>query len=335
MQLNKFEYIEPLSLDGAASALDKCGSQGKIKAGGTSLIPAMKLGLIEPKYVVNISSIPHMDIIEFTKENGLRIGALASLYGIRTTPFIKERYPGLAEAVGSVSTLSMHFQSTIGGNICQDTRCKFYNQSRYWRSQHPKCYKTGGDQCLAVPSADRCSAVYRGDLAPALISMGASVILKSNEGKREISLAEFFTGSGKKANCLRSEEILTEIRVPTPEPGTLCVYEKARIRTSLDYPIAGAGILVQKDSDVICTHARIVLTALGPGPVIVATAEAELLGKIPNEKVCHRAAEAVKGEMHPVANIESTPVYRRDMARALVYRGLTRAFGLGRGVVRG
>ena len=331
MRLNTFEYVEPGTLDEAISLLDRYDKRVKIKAGGTSLIPSMKQELVVPEYLVNISSLADLSYIEFDPENGLRIGAAASLHEILSSHVVGERYSGLAEAVRSVSSASMHYRSTLGGNICQDTRCSFYNQSSGWRSLRPKCLKAGGEKCLAVPGNKRCSAVYRGDIAPVLMCMDAYVKLAGVEGERSIPLTELFTGNGVLPNRIKSKEILAEVRIPPPVAGTVCVYEKARIRASLDYPIAGAGILVVTDENGTCSHASIVITALGCGPMVPRDAVDVLVGAVPDKEHCLQAAEMAEKAVRPVDNTESTPEHRRKMARELVYRGLARAFALHEG----
>ena len=331
MRLNTFEYVEPRTVDEIISVLERYDGRVTIMAGGTSLIPSMKLGSAVPDCLLNISSVPDLAYIEFDHESGLRIGAATSLHKLLSTPVVTEKYPGLAEAVGSVSAASMHYRSTLGGNICQDTRCSYYNQSRGWRSLRPKCLKAGGDQCLAVPGNKRCSAVYRGDIAPALICMDASVKLAGKDGERFIPLVEFFTGNGILPNRINNKVFLAEVRIPAPDTGTVCVYEKARIRASLDYPIAGAGILVVTDENGTCSRASIVITAMGCGPIMPSDAVDELVGTVPDKEHCLQAARMVEKTVWPVDNTESTPEHRRKMAGELVYRGLARAFALHEG----
>ena len=327
MHLGKFEYLEPRSIEEALVALKDYGKEATIKAGGTALIPDMRLGVKIPRYLINISSLRELDHIEIYGV-GISIGALTNLYKIRTSPIIRENYPGLVEAVESVSALSMHHQSTMGGNLCQDTRCRFLNQSTTWRAQNPRCYKAGGSECLAMSGAGRCSAAYRGDIAPVLISMKASVTLKCTSGERKIPISEFFTGNGKRPNILEPDELMTEVHIPIPRPRTAVVYEKERIRTSLDYPIAGVGAMIERETSGTCSNAVIVLTALGPGPVSVPGACNELVGKVPDRNICALACEKAEGAVRPLPNMESTPDHRRELTRSLVYRALLRAFDL-------
>jgi len=328
MHLPHFEFIEPPSLDEAIAAVSNYEDEIMIKAGGTGLIPAMRSGLCAPGSVLNISHLSELDKIELEDDRYISIGATTTLYRLRHSPIIRERLPALVEAVEFTSSPSLHHSSTIAGNICQDCRCIYYNQSRSWRALRPKCFKAGGKLCHAVPGAGRCSAVYRGDLAPLLISTGASVVLASVKGTREIPLLEFFTGNGIRPNVLGLTEILTEIHIPIPESNTKCTVEKVRIRSSIDYPIASGAVSVTTDSDGRCTYCKIVLGALGSGPVESIDAEKIITGTIPDEEIYRKAAKAAIEKIHPVANTESTPEHRIELAEFIVHRCLFKALAI-------
>ena len=328
MHLPHFEFIQPRTLDDAISALSNYEDEIAIKAGGTALIPAMRSGLLSPDRVLNLSHISILDKIELQTDDQISIGATASLFRIRHSPVINENLPALVEAVEFTSSPSLHHSSTIGGNICQDCRCIYYNQSRTWRELRKKCFKAGGKTCHAVPGAGMCSAVYRGDLAPVLISMNASVILASVKGTREIPLSEFFTGNGIRPNVLGLMEILTEIRIPIPGSNTKCAVEKARIRSSVDYPIAAGAVSLAIDPDGVCTDCKIVLGALGSGPAGSSDAEKILIGSIPDEEILKRAANEAMKKTRPVGNTESTPEHRMELAGYIVLRCLQKALGI-------
>lgn len=325
MNLESFDYREPETLAEAISGLEGSGPDPRIKAGGTALIPLMKMGLVRPSEIINVARIPELHFIDFDESEGIRIGAATSLHSVRTSPVVREHYPGLVEAVEAVSALSLHHQSTIGGNVCQDTRCIYYNQSDGWRERRPACFKAGGDLCHAVPGASRCSAAYRGDLAPALIALDASVSITGDAGDREFPLAALFSGRGGKPNVLGAAEIVTHFSIPCRKEGTVCVYEKARIRNSLDYPMAGAAVSVRISPDGTCLVARAVLTALASGPIVVSSDELDIAGDVPDPVKCMRASELAAGKTHPVDNTESSAGHRRKLAAQLVYRGLIRA----------
>ncbi len=328
MHLPHFEITNARTLDDALSVLSDHEDRIMIKAGGTALIPAMKLGLANPDRVLNISTISGLDQINRHEEGIISIGANTSLFQIRHSPIIKENFPALVEAVESVSSPPLHHSSTIGGNICQDCRCIYYNQSRTWRALRPKCFKAGGRLCHAVPDAGRCSAVYKGDLAPILISLNASVVLASGKGTRKIPLSEFFTGNGIRPNILGLTEILTEILIPKPKSRSRSAVEKVRIRSSLDYAIATGGVTVCTDSEGKCTDCKIVLGALGPGPIEATEAEKIIIGTIPDKEICRRVAKEVINKIHPVANTESTPEHRMKLAEFIILRCLSKVHAI-------
>ena len=331
MHLPHFEITEPRTLDDALLVLSDHEDRIMIKAGGTALIPAMRLGLANPDRVLNISTISDMDKIDRHRDNCISIGANSSLFQVRQSSIIKENFPALVDAVKSISSPSLHHSSSIAGNICQDCRCIYYNQSLTWRALRSKCFKAAGKTCHAVSNGNKCSAVYRGDLAPVLISMSASVVLASFKGKREIPLSQFFKSNGIWPNTLGPAEILTEVVTPIPKSNLKVTFEKVRIRSSLDYAIATGAVSVTTDSEGTCTDCKIVLGALGPGPIESFEAEKIIVGTIPDLAICKRAAKEVINKIHPVANTESTPEHRIELAEFIVVRCLCKALGIGGG----
>ena len=173
-------------------------------------------------------------------DNGaLRIGALTPLKKIGQDPWILEKVPVLAQAASSVGSYHHQVMGTIGGNLCQQNRCKFFNQSQWWRSANAPCLKVGGEVCHVVQKQDSCYSSYCGDLAPALLVLEAKVLLKGNKGSREIPLQNFFSGDGRAPSLLERGEILTEIIIPTASTGGVSTYVKFANRESIDFPIVG------------------------------------------------------------------------------------------------
>ena len=195
MRLPKFKYLEPESIEEASSLLlDDPGA--KVFAGGTDLLVNMKHRVEMPATLVNIKKIKGLDTIR--QENGaLRIGALTPLKKIYQDPTISENAPVLAQAASSVGSYHHQVMGTIGGNLCQQNRCKFFNQSQWWRSANAPCLKVGGAVCHVVQKQEACYSSYCGDLAPALLVLEAKVLLKGNKGSREIPLQNFFSGDGR------------------------------------------------------------------------------------------------------------------------------------------
>ena len=195
MRLPKFKYLEPESLAGASSMLLD-DPRAKVFAGGTDLLVNMKHRVEVPAALVNLKKIKGLDTIR--SDNGaLRIGALTPLKKMAQDPGILEKVPVLAQAASSVGSYHHQVMGTIGGNLCQQNRCKFFNQSQWWRSANAPCLKVGGEVCHVVQKQEACYSSYCGDLAPALLVLEAKVLLKGNRDSREIPLQSFFSGDGR------------------------------------------------------------------------------------------------------------------------------------------
>ena len=192
MRLPKFEYFEPKDLKEAVSLLENEPS-AKILAGGTDLLVNMKHKVECPATIVNIKRIEGLDYIR-QDHRGVRIGALTTLKRLYTTPMICEKLPGLAEAAAAVGSYHHQAMGTLAGNICQQNRCKFFNQSKQWRSSRPICYKAGGEICHVVNKKEVCYSSYCGDVAPALLVLNAGIVLTGPEGSKEMALEAFFSG---------------------------------------------------------------------------------------------------------------------------------------------
>jgi 4-hydroxybenzoyl-CoA reductase subunit beta len=229
---------------------------------------------------------------------------------------------------------------TLGGNLCLNTRCFFYNQSQFWRQARPLCFKTGGETCHVVRGGDHCYSVYQGDLAPVLIALGARVKLAKKGGEWVMSLLDLYTGKGEEPIALELGEILTEVEIPAPAPdcksggSSLATaswggdYQKLRYRGAMDFPLVGVAAVLNWNGGS-CARARVVLTAVASAPVVVEEASKLLEGQKPDEEVIARAAEAAYESAHPVANVGSTPRYRRKMVRAMAKRAIANAWGRG------
>ncbi len=330
MRLPEFEHLQPESLDEAVGLLAEYGQEAQVNAGGTDLLVSMKHRLLTPRYLINLKEIPELDFVTYDEERGLRVGALTRLATLIRSSLVREHFSVIAQAARSVAAPPIQTMATLGGNLCQDTRCFYYNQSEFWREARPDCFKSGGAVCQAVSGGDRCYSAYQGDLAPVLIALEARVKLVKKGGQRTIPLVELYTGKGENPIGLAPDEVLTEIEVPRPTGPWGGDYQKLRYRGAMDYPLVGvAAVLspVPNSNGEKCVQARIVVTAVGSAPVVMEEAGAVLQGKEINEKTIAQAAEAAYDAAHPVAKIGSTPRYRRKMVRVLTRRAITNVWG--------
>lgn len=319
MRLNVFTTFQPKTLKEALLLKQKYKEKALLKAGGTALIPEMRLGLKKPECVILLNDIEEMKEI-VKKRDGLHIGAAASLYDVGKSPLVAKGWAPLAGAVETVSAPSMHFQSTIGGNLCQDTRCIYYDQSEFWRGVKGACFKQGGDRCHAVPGSKTCRSVYQGDLAPILVCMDASVCIATPKQEKMVKIADLFSGNGLAPFKLPANAIIAGIVIP-PVGKKKIAYEKFSERGALDYPVAGVAASVEFSRNRVKSHC-FVATSIGSAPLVLS--EPLLNGRRFDEDFIAAAAEAIFRKARPVANTAAAPAFRKEMTKALLERVLRR-----------
>jgi 4-hydroxybenzoyl-CoA reductase subunit beta len=327
MRLPKFEHLQPESLAEALELLGEHRERAKVIAGGTELLVSMKLGLLAPKYLINLKEIPELDFITYDDDEGLRIGALTKLATLTESGVVRDSLPILAQAADQVAALPLQEMGSIGGNLCLNTRCFYYNQSRFWRQARPACYKIDGDVCHVVKGGNRCFAVYQGDMAPALMALEATVKVAKEGSERVVALADLYTGKGERPLALEPDEILVEVCIPEPAAVGAGDYQKLRYRGAMDFPLVGVAAVTSKDGSGVCSKANVALTAVGTAPVLVQEAGGPLQGQKLTDELVAQVADAAYEAARPVANIGSTPSYRRKMVRVLTRRAIRNAWG--------
>ena len=242
---------------------------------------------------------------------------------------IAEYFPVFHEAAKSIASPLLRNMGTLGGNLCLDTRCLYYNQSGFWRGALGYCIKKDGTLCHVAPRSDMCWAVFSGDTAPALLALGGTVELAGMRGSRQIPLAEFYLDDGLARITKTHDEIVTGIRLPVTSAGWAGRYKKFRIRQSIDYPLAGVAVAMKKDADGVCQGARVALTAVNPAPKLVQAAKLLQGRRYDSELVEEVAHEAIRTGK-PLRTSASSPEYRRHMVRVFVRRALTELWLNGR-----
>ncbi len=323
MKLPEFEYVEPKSIKKACQLLKEKGNKAQAIAGGTDLMMALKNRLKVPEMLVDLRGLPLLNRISYSEKEGLKVGALVSLRQLAASPVVKEKYPILSRAALDVGTPQLQAMGTIGGNLCQDSLCLYYNRSPMLRQMLEPCHKLGGDVCHAVSRSKTCWATYCGDIAPVLLVSEAKIIIVDSKGEKIIPLNKFYSGDGKKPNLLKPGQIVTEIQVPPPSPSSGGAYLKFRLRKSIDYPLLGVAVNLTMESSggssgQICKHTKLALTAVERGPILIEEAD-ELKGKKLTDAVVEKLAGAAYKHAHPLNNIcELTPQYRKDLVKDYV-----------------
>ncbi len=326
MRLPPFTYLAPRRLDEAVRMLADHGADAMVVAGGTDLYPNMKRRQFEPTVLVGLRGIRDLAAISGSAREGMRIGAGATLTRVSEHREIATHYPALARAAGVVSTPQLRNMGTLGGNVCVDTRCNYYNQSYEWRQAIGFCMKKDGDICLVAPGSSRCWAVSSSDTAPVLWSLGAELTLAGPGGERRIPVQALYQDDGIQYLRKSPGEIVAEIRMP-PVDGWRATYWKLRRRGAFDFPVLGVAVAVRLEGDV-CREARIVLGAVASTPREAPDAARVLVGERLIPEVIERAAEAAARPSKPLDNTDLVYHYRKKMTRVYVTRALRELAGL-------
>ena len=295
----------------------------RIIAGGTDLIPSMRQKLFEPHYVLDIRNIAELKGIR-QQGSGVEIGALTSLTTIEHSDLLRRRYAVLTEAAATVASPLLRNMGTIGGNICLDTRCLWYNQSLTWRKGCGFCIKKDGDLCHVAPGGTRCWAAFSGDTPPALLCLNAEIEIASAAGLRRMPLRDFYTNDGVVYRNLQSNELVTRVFLPESSADYRGVYRKLRVRGSIDYPLAGVAVVMKRSNGHIA-DARVAVTAVNPAPILVKGASEMLAGKILDEALAEAVGNLAAKTAKPLTTSALTPEYRREMIRVFAKRAVLAA----------
>ncbi|HLT27703.1 MAG TPA: 4-hydroxybenzoyl-CoA reductase subunit beta [Zeimonas sp.] len=314
--LHEFEWKRPGTLAEAAALL-AANPDARLVAGGTDLVPNLRRGIERPKMLVDLGGIAGFDAVERTR-TGVSIGAGARLATLAAHPLLVGGYRAIAQAAGSVAGPAHRGVATIGGNLFLDTRCVYYNQSEWWRASNGYCLKRGGTVCHVAPQGNRCHAAFSGDLAGALIALRAEVELVSARGERRIALTELYRDDGRAWLTSERDEILARVFVPTPAEGLVSAYRKARVRASIDFPLAGVAVALAMREGVL-HELRVGLTGTNSHPLDLAGVEA-MLGHPLGDDAIATLGKLVQRQVSPMRTTVTQANYRRQVAAITVQR---------------
>ncbi len=321
LRLPPFTYIAPNTLQEAAEAMSTHGEDAMLVAGGTDLYPNMKRRQFEPKVLVGLRNIRELRRISGDSERGMIVGAGATLQEVSSHPTIMEHYHAVAKAAGLVSTPPLRNMGTIGGNLCVDPRCNYYNMPHQWRKAIGFCMKKDGAGCLVAPGSSRCWAISSSDLAPVAIALEADVRLVGPKGERVISAEALYRDDGIDYLAKDRAEILSEVHLP-PADGWRTTYWKLRRRGSFDFPILGVAARMRLDGDGKVEDAKLVLGAVASRPVEVREARSRLTERWPTEEDLAAVAEAAFNVAKPMDNADGHFYWRKRMVRPYVLGAL-------------
>jgi len=295
------------------------GPDGMFVAGGTDLYPNMKRRHQEPKTVISLMGIPELRTLE-----GWSVGTCVTLSSLSKLPTFQHSAIGTAARL--VSTPLLRNMGTLGGNLCLDTRCNYYNQSYEWRKSIDFCMKKDGAICWVAPSSPRCWAVSSSDVAPVMVAISAEYRLLGPQGERVIPAGRFYNNDGINYLTRQRDEILVDVRVPAPD-GWDAVYHKLRRRGSFDFPVLGVAAWIQWEHgagrrEQIVTDARIVLGGVASYPQEIPEAGAALRGAALSDETIAAAADAAYHPSKPMDNTDFDLSWRKQMTRVYVTRAL-------------
>ena len=331
MRLAPFTYLAPRSLAEAADLLAEHGPGAMVVAGGTDLLPNMKRRQQEPRVVIGLRAVPELRSIQIGEDGTIRVGAMTTLQEAATDSLLRERYGSLATAASLASTPHLRHMGTIGGNICLDTRCTYYDQNYHWRKSIDFCMKKDGDICWVAPGSPRCWAVSSSDTAPVTVALDARFRLVSASGERVVDAVDLFRDDGIDYLTRRPDEILAEVLLPPVQDPEAAprrnTYWKLRRRGSFDFPILGVAVALRLHAARV-HDVRIVLGAVGSSPVVATAAAARLEGQRPEPELIEEVAGLAWRGARPLDNTDLNYAWRKRMARVYVRRALRDAVGL-------
>jgi len=333
--LPNFNLIRPATLAEAAAAR-AANPDSRLLGGGTDLLVNIRRGIEAPATLIEMNNVAELKSIELDGDT-LTVGASVRLHELAENRGVAERFAAIAQAAGEIAGPTHRLMGTVGGNICLDTRCIFYNQSEWWRTTNDNCLKTVGSMCHVAPKSNGvCFATFSGDLAPAFLLYGGEIDLLGPDGERTVALKDFYigyskqdgsTGDGKNYMAIKPGEIVVRVRARA-KPGAASAYDKVRIRRSIEYPVAGVGALLRKDGDSIA-ELQVAVTGTNPRPVLIEGTDA-FVGKPLSEEVLDALDDLCRDQLMSMKTTFTPGHYRRKVATVMAKRLIERLWEEGR-----
>jgi len=316
MRCARFQYHAPTTIREVCALLGDAGPSAMVLAGGTDLVPNMKRRQQTPTVVVSLRRVTGLR--EAAPDGAtLRLGAMLTLSEIMAQERVRTDYPALFKAAAQVATPHLRNRGTLGGNLCVDTRCNYYDQNYEWRKAINFCMKKDGEVCWVAPGSRRCWAVSSTDTAPALIALGGEVTLASAVGQRSLPVGALFQDDGIAYLKRRPDEILTTVRVPASLPGSRSTYWKLRRRGSFDFPVLSVAVWLRLGPHKVVEEARMVLGSVASRPVETPAAS-RLIGRPLDDEAIEEVAEEASRVAKPLDNTDFTLGWRKKSARHFV-----------------
>jgi 4-hydroxybenzoyl-CoA reductase subunit beta len=324
LTLPRFEWRQPRTVDETLALLSDRPGETLLIAGGTDAVPNLKHRLHEPRRVVHLGRVEELRFVR-EDETGLQLGPRLTLAELAADPRVRRDFPSLAKAAGLVAGPQLRAMGTLGGNLCLDTRCTYYNQTYFWREALGFCLKKDGVHCHVVPQGKRCVAAHSSDVAPVLISLDARVEIAGREGRRTLRVDEFFVGDGVHNNVLAPTDLVTRITVPVAARGLRAGYQKLRVRRAIDFPMLSVAFAARVNG--VCEEARLVVSALAAKPRAIGGLERLVVGKPLDAETIEAVARAAYQQCRPQSSVPYDVDWRHEMVPVTVRRAIREALG--------
>ncbi len=322
LRLPQFGVASPTTIEEAVAALAEPGA--RLVAGGTDILPNLKHRLDRPPRLVSLSRVAGLRHV--TRDGDvLRIGAGVTLVDVSEHDQVRALLPSLATAAGLVASPSIRNMGTLGGNINLDTRCRYVNQSEFWRSAIGGCLKSEGDVCHVVPGGRNCVAAMSSDCTPVLVTLGAEVVLVGPGGERRVPIADYYNTDGTRHINREPDELTTEVRVPLPAGPRRSSYAKWTVRRSIDFPLVSVAMRFDLDGDSVDAHitdASLCVGVLNAVPRPIKRTDSLVGKKLSDAAVADTVADLVFRQSKPLPNVPYDAPYRRKMLPVYARRAL-------------
>ncbi len=323
LTLPAFEWAAPRTVDETLALLSERAGETLVVAGGTDAVPNLKHRLHEPRRVVHIGAVRELHFAR-DEQDGLHLGPLVTLTELSRHAAVRRDFPALAKAAELVAGPQLRNMGTLGGNLCLDTRCTYYNQTYFWRQSLGFCLKKDGAVCHVVPAGKRCVAAHSSDVAPVLIALAAEVEIAGRAGRRTMTVDDFFVADGIHNNVLEPGELVTRVFVPAGSRGLRSGYQKLRPRAAIDFPMLSVAFAARV-ANAACEDARLVVSAIAARPRVIGGVPAMVKGRPLDEALAESLAQAAYKQCHPLISVAYDHDYRHEMVPVFVRRAVREA----------
>jgi 4-hydroxybenzoyl-CoA reductase subunit beta len=325
MSLPEFDYLAPTELEAACVALEKYKNRIAVLGGGTDIVMHLKRRLALPLHVLSLKNLLELKSLKYEPNLGFILGAMCSLKDIAANGHVRSRLQALAEAADQVASPQIRNMATIGGNICLDTRCWYYDRSKAWRESYQACHKAGGDLCHLIKQSKQCHALFQADTVPSLLTLKAKLKLVNSGGERILPIEDFYSGRGESPNLISNNELLTEIHIPDPPPRSGTTYIKYRARDTIEFPVLGVASMVTLGRDGTgCVGARFAIVGQGSKPLLVDAAS--FLAGLEEPVFAEDSLDRILQEVKPVSHMGVSASFKRRIIRLWLKRAFQKSW---------